>query len=54
MFCVANHNHLCHVSAEVFLDSNLNLAVIDKNILTKFWKEIDKPILPYKVCDRNI
>ena len=31
MWCVAdNKNYMCHICAKGFLDSNFNLAVIDK------------------------
>ena len=37
MWCAAdNHNYMCHICAEGFLDSNFNQAVIDKNNI-KFW-----------------
>ena len=31
MWCAAdNHNYMCHIYADGFLDSNFNQAVIDK------------------------
>ena len=33
MWCAAdNHNHVCHICAKRFLDSNFSLAVIDKTL----------------------
>ena len=33
MWCATgNHNYMCQICAKGFLDSNLNYAVIDKNI----------------------
>ena len=29
-YAADNHNYMCHISAEVFLDLNFNQAVIDK------------------------
>ena len=39
MWCAVNiHNYMCHMCAKGFLDSNINLAVIEK--ITDF-QEID-------------